>query len=179
MLQTSNRKFLVPISVSVFVIILGAILKIMHWPFDGETFIIGSASLSFFYLLRFLSKPQKCFLDFVKLGLVISYALRMNFYIFHLPGKTTVAIIFLIFLGLFVVFAGVPYLTDLEAAKKAIKSNNYPLVIKTVILILGAFSIVTGAVFKIMHWPGAGPLLVVGLVIVAVWAIFDLLIAKE
>lgn len=179
MFQIANRRFVVPIIIAVSLLIFGAFIKIMHWPFALWFFIIGSTSLIIFYLLRFLSKPEKFFLDYVKLALVISYVARVIFYIFHIPGKTNVSIIFLIIVGLYAVLTGIPYITDLEVIKSAIKSKNYPILIKTFFAVLGTFSIVAGSVFKVMHWPGSDLMLIGGLIVIAIWAMVDLLFAKE
>ncbi len=173
-------KFSTPISIAVAILVIGIVLKIMHWPFSEWFLLIGSGGLAFFYLLRFLSKPQKVFLDYVKLSLVIAFSIRAVVVLFHLPGKIIVSIIFLALLGLFVIMGGMPYLIgEGEDSKTAFESKNYAVLIKSGLVIVGATSIVLGAIFKIMHWPGAGPLLVVGLVITAAWAIVDLLFTKK
>lgn len=178
--KSEYAKFSIPISIGVAILIIGIVLKIMHWPFSEWFLLIGSGGLTFFYLLRFLSKPQKVFLDYVKLSLVIAFSIRALVILFHLPGKIIVSIIFLVLLALFVVIGGMPFLIgDGEDSKTAFESKNYAALIKVGLVVMGATSIVLGAIFKVMHWPGAGPLLVVGLVITATWAIVDLLFTKK
>jgi uncharacterized membrane protein len=176
---TSTLKYKAPLSISISVLIIGILFKIMHWPFSDSMLLISITAISFFYILRFFSKINLKFLDYVKLILVLSFSARFIFYVFHLPGKLIPAVIFLCAAGLFTVTIGAPFLIDPEERKAAIENKDYLRLIKNGLVLIGAISIVAGSLFKVMHWQGANVMLILGLIIMAAWAITDLLFTKD
>jgi hypothetical protein len=53
--------------------ILGALFKIMHWPFSSPLLIIGMLFIPTIYLIHFYHKSIKEFLDYLKLVWVFSF----------------------------------------------------------------------------------------------------------
>ena len=90
-----------------FIIVIGAILKIMHWPMSGPFLSTGILSIPLIYFIFFMMKPKKQLLDYLKILFVITYYLAVCLKIFHLPGSAPLFIsetlIFDIMLAVFVI----------------------------------------------------------------------------
>jgi hypothetical protein len=65
-----SRKFII-IKIALGVTLLGAILKILHYPGAYEALALGSAAIIITYVLHFNSKSTKNFLDILKLITVL------------------------------------------------------------------------------------------------------------
>ncbi len=59
------------ISLFIIIIMLGAMLKIMHWPGNNIMLIVGLMGIMFVYMFRFIKKQIKAPLDMMKLAWVI------------------------------------------------------------------------------------------------------------
>ncbi|MFL5729538.1 MAG: GldL-related protein [Cytophagaceae bacterium] len=71
------------ISACFSITILGALFKIMHWPFSGPMLIISMAGIPIIYGLHFYTKPIKETLDYVKLIWVLLFFLLRLAYMMH------------------------------------------------------------------------------------------------
>ena len=69
------------------IITIGALMKIMHWPYANELILTSIISIPTIYCLRLLVKKEKQLLDFLKLVWIISYACYTWISIQHLPYK--------------------------------------------------------------------------------------------
>ncbi|MFT5822984.1 MAG: hypothetical protein ACI8ZM_004241 [Crocinitomix sp.] len=179
-MSTSTVKLKAPVFIAIAVLIVGILFKIMHWPYANWLLNIGACAVSFFYFLRFLAKPEKVKLDYAKLAVVISFFIRFIVYIFHFPGRVVTSAIFLISLGVFVSLSiGLPFFQNKTNEDGSTQTQSNADITKNVIVIIGIFAVVIGSISKIMHWPGANISLVIGLIIIAAWAILDLLLSKD
>ncbi|NOQ72204.1 MAG: hypothetical protein GQ574_09400 [Crocinitomix sp.] len=178
-MHTSTAKFKAPIFIGTAVLIVGILFKIMRWPYADLLLLIGACGILFFYFLRFFSKTEKVKLDYAKLAVVIFFCIRYVVYVFDLPGRAIASSAFLISLGVFVsLLIGVPFFQDKTNEEESSQSQSTIIIIKNVVVILGIFAIVLGSVFRIMHWPGAGLLLSLGLAITAAWVIIVFFLDK-
>ena len=51
---------------AIALLLIGAMFKIMHWPFANEMLIVGFGSMAGFYTTHFFNKPEKELLDYGK-----------------------------------------------------------------------------------------------------------------
>lgn len=90
-----------------FIIVIGVMLKIMHWPMSNIFLSIGILSVPLIYFIFFIMKPKKKLLDYLKALFVITYYLAVCLKIFHLPGSAPLfvseTLIFDIMLTVFVI----------------------------------------------------------------------------
>jgi len=170
-LNTINQILTRLIFVSVGILIIGLLYKIMHWPYASIFILSGFGGILFFYSAKFFLKKNKIALDFLKWIVVILFCFRATFIIMHWPYVLVFNILFfasLILLFFFWVLK--PNNQSNSDSKQTVssflKQNGFYIVVALCILI--------GAFFKIMHMPGAGPFLIVGLAGAFIWAVNDM-----
>jgi len=147
--------------ISMAMLAFGALFKIMHWPGAGPLLVFGFVfvSLLFFPTAMWVMKKESKLKSPIMLyisGLLgaIFVMIGFMFKIQHWPGAS-----FLLQIG-YVVFCliFIPILLNslLKSTQEKALKNSY---------ILGAISFLLcfiGDFFKVMHWPGAGPMLIFG-----------------
>ena len=154
-------------------IILGAIFKVMHWPGGGliislALFTTGVLFLPVFVMVRI--RDTRKLDETVPMGLYLTgmisgviTILGTLFKIQHWPGGGV-----LISLGLFAlaaVFLPMYAVVKIRNAREKEQSFNKGYYITGVI---AGILFIAGALFKIMHWPGAGYVIIVSWLSVAV-----------
>jgi hypothetical protein len=175
-MKSEQKKILkVPLRLSISILIIGMLFKIMHWPYGAEIVACAFGAIIIVYPFRFWNKKPKFVIDYVKLILLISWALNGIFTILHLPYKIYLSAVASISLIVWLVMEASRYFR--KGVKEESKSSS-PISSYGVLSVSGIL-IFIGVLFKIMHWPGAGPLLILGLSTVAIWFVVDLIINKE
>ena len=144
---------------SLSLIALGTTFKIFHWPGAAISLLLG------FFILCFVFFPSALYLNYTssKKGLGINFTaftggtilmLGVLFKVMHWPGSPVLLIFgFGILLGVFVPLLLLSKLREDLSSKEKMTYT------------LGAFGVIpfgAATLFKIMHWPGAGPLLILG-----------------
>jgi len=146
---------------------VGALFKIQHWPGGSLMLVLGFFFLCFFflpssiYVLNAENKTDKKHL-FMKLsGLTASVfsLLGILFKVMHWPGANIALTGGLFMLGLL-------FLPSLIFAKISDDQGEGKRAAYLVGLFAGLIYIV-GFLFKIMHWPGAGVAILIGLILFA------------
>jgi hypothetical protein len=140
---------------------IGSIFKIFHWPGAGPLLVLGFFVLCFFflptsiYILYQETKNKKNVFTYVSGFLAATlYSAGVLFRVMHFPFGQE-----LLFAGVFIavlIFLPVLFITKLKGVERSSEKSSIivGLIALTILLI--------GFVFKIMHWPGAGILLVLG-----------------
>ena len=157
--------FRVGLRTSISILILGAMFKIMHWPGANLIMVSAFSAIALMYLFRFLKLESKSVLDYVILGLAISFAVRGTLIILHWPGATISTFVFAALLLLWIWFDGPSrfFNPGKPHSKKSMDQN----VINTVLLAGGVLTVI-GVTFKLFHWPGAQYLLIVGIALLVI-----------
>jgi len=146
---------------------VGALFKIQHWPGGSIILTLGFFFLCFFflpsavYVLNAENKTDKKHL-FMKLSGLISsfiFLLGILFKVMHWPGAGIALAVGLIMLGFI-------FLPSLIFAKISDDRGEGKRAAYLVGLFAGLFY-VAGFLFKIMHWPGAGVIILLGLILFA------------
>lgn len=162
----------------------GIAFKLMHWPYSEIILLNAIGGLSLFYTLRFWRKKEKRFVDYVKLTLIVSFALRLVFPLYHLPYQIVIDFLFYASFILWSLLEGVSYFfatskkefMDIEKAPK----RWYQLLSPTNGLMTGAFfGLVIGAFGKLCHLPFGNDFLISGLMFWAMWYVLILLESKK
>jgi uncharacterized membrane protein (DUF106 family) len=148
-------------NISLAMIMFGTVFKIMHWPGAGPFLVFGFFILCavFFPVAIYVnyknaSKKKNLILHISILIGGIIFMLGVIFKIMHWPGAGPL----LLFGDLLLVFISLPILlyVKIKNAEKKKDKRIYSLGI----ISLGMFALFT--IFKIMHWPGASILMLVG-----------------
>ncbi|MES2575249.1 MAG: hypothetical protein V4572_09925 [Bacteroidota bacterium] len=83
-----NTKYFKIVQVIVALVIVGALLRIMHWiPYTDHIIIIGLIGIAISYFLSFLNKPIKKRLDYLKLTWVITTYTLASLILLHLINR--------------------------------------------------------------------------------------------
>jgi hypothetical protein len=147
---------------------VAALFKIQHWPGGSIMLVLGFFFLCFFflpsaiYVLNAENRTDKKHL-FMKLSGLISsviFLLGILFKVMHWPGAGIALSVGLLMLGII-------FLPSLIFAKISDDKGEGKRAAYLVGLFAGLFYI-AGFLFKIMHWPGAGLIILVGLILFAV-----------
>jgi len=148
-----------PLRLSIIILIFGALFKIMHWPFANNLMLIGAVLLAILYTIRFISKPKKFLLDYVKLALVLVWVFNYlvgAFHIFYVPYFFQI-LLFILFIYWFIV-EGPAYIKNRKFTK-----NRFLKVCYKILIALTAFMVFFGLLFKVQHWPYGSILFVLGI----------------
>lgn len=144
------------ISISLFLI--GTLLKVQHLPYDMEMLNLSLGLMFISYIFRFSFKKEKLFLDYLKLVLVLSWSIQAALHLNHLPYRLPFAIVSA---ASFIFWFG--YEGPFGYFKRPSKSDSFKKkIIPSFLYPLSIIPIVLGALFKLMHWPMAGILLILG-----------------
>lgn len=156
----------------IFILLTGIVFKIQHWPAGGLLLLAAAATLIFVFLpllflyfykseySKFLSYRMKYLMGYIGLALLLTGAVMK---LFHLPGTGWTLLISLVVLN----FGFLPILFYRSYKGSDIKTQpNNSFAGKLYILGLSGLALfLTGAVFKVLHLPGAAVLLGVALII--------------
>lgn len=156
---TMKKAMILSGNISLALIALGTVFKIFHWPGAAISLLLG------FFILCFVFFPSALYFNYnsAKRGLGVNltaflggtaFMLGILFKVMHWPGASMLLLVgWTILLGAFI-----PLLL-FSKLKEEISSGEKR------IYVLGAFAMILfelATMFKVMHWPGAGPLLIVG-----------------
>ena len=110
-MDTSPKKILtLPLRIALAILIVGSLLKIMHWPNGNLVMNIGFATIFILYPIRFWKKDLKTLIDWIKLGLALCWALNGILTIEKLPVKNILSNITLGLFMTWVLLEGISYL---------------------------------------------------------------------
>src|SRR5690606_12902046 len=76
------KKLSLPIAVALFVLLVGNIAKVQHWPFGFILYEIGLISLGVLYSIRYVLKADKEIRDVAKVIMVLAWVV-FNFLTLH------------------------------------------------------------------------------------------------
>jgi len=165
-----------PLRMCISILFIGIMFKIMHWPFANILIIAPIVIIAILYPFRFAYKKQKLPIDFVKLFLVLFWALNAIFTLLHWPYAMVFRTIAFVLLMTWLTFEGLNYFDiNLKDSSEKNRSKFFSIVL----FILAAFFIMIGSAFKMMHWPGTGLFMIFGFIFAVVWVIKDLILTKD
>lgn len=156
---TMKKAMILSGNISLALIATGTVFKIFHWPGAALALILGFAILCFLFFpsaiyLNHKSEQNRPLLNLSILFGGIIFMLGVLFKVMHWPGTPILLLTgWSIILGLFLPIFLFGKLKETNSGKE--KS----------IYILGAISLIifeAATMFKFFHWPGAGPLMILG-----------------
>jgi hypothetical protein len=174
--QNSSRKSLtLPLRLAIIILIIGALFKIMNWPYGYLLILIGSCAIMVLYTIRFLYKNKKSRLDYVKFGLVFLWVINYFNQVLHVLN---IPFIFEISVSVFSIWwlmeEGLSYFSKRKFKRnKGIKLFYYVLITMTICCL------VFGTLFKIQHWPYGALLFTFGILFLSLVIIVDYLVFER
>lgn len=170
-MYSRNEAFKTPLRIALSILIIGSLFKIMHWPYANLIMVCAFSIIFIAYPLRFWKKSNKLLVDYIKLLGVCVWTIRGVFSILHLNYSDVLTLLTLLFFGAWVVLEALNYI------KPEQEQNSKLSVVETItslIFAFGAVFVIFGFAFKILHWPYANILLIIGLCSAALWFLKDL-----
>jgi hypothetical protein len=161
-----ERKILtVPLRLCLALLIIGAMFKIMHWPFSDLIICTSLTAIPVLYSFRYIHKQKKSFDDHLTLVLVIFWCANAAITIEHLPGRLLSQSLTSICMVVWLVRKTYTYIQDPERSK----SNS----VAQLLFWCAAALLILGIAFKLVHWPGGGILLGCGFLCGILWLFAD------
>lgn len=170
-MYSRNEAFKIPIRIAISILIIGSLFKIMHWPHANLIMVSAFSLIFIIYPLRFWKKNKKLLIDYIKLFGVCIWAIRGVFSTFHLNYSDILTLLTLLFFGAWVVLEAINYIKPEQEQNSKLSVVE---TIATLIFAFGAVFVIIGFAFKILHWPYANILLIIGLCSAALWFLKDL-----
>lgn len=164
-----EKNLSVSLKITLCFILLGFLLKMLHWPLASTILTMSFVSILVLYTMRFWQKPHKTFLAYNKLILIFIWCINSLIQIFHLSLALYSQILFVLSMILWVVLEGTVYFSK-EQDNKKLKTS---LIIWNLIIILGSMAILFGGFLKLMEWNYSIPLLTLGVFFIAIYVFKD------
>lgn len=164
-----------PLRIAISVLLMGMLSRILHWPFATEIIVSAFVAIGLLYPFRFWKKPEKHFLDYTKLILVVFWASNGIFraleFTYSLFFQIIIAISFLIW----IILEGTAYFLDEDRKAKNTKVH----VLWNCAMVIGTFAIIIGSLLNILGWQFAIPLMVLGIVIIVAFILKDVFTSNK
>lgn len=156
-----------------FILMMGILFKIQHWPAGGILLLTGAGVMIFVLLplvllnfykaeySKFISYKMKYILGYLGLAFLLSGAVMK---IFHLPGSGVALLLSVVILN----FGYLPILFYRSYKGSGIKEHTENSFTKKqyILGLMGIALLLTGAVLKILHLPGAAVLLGIAVLVI-------------
>lgn len=173
-MQSKHKILTLPIRLALIVLIIGALFKVMHWPYSKELMLIGGGLVSTLYTIRFLFKKQKNRMDYVKIAFVLlwlsSYLINV-FHIYSLPYVFNILIV-----GLFIwwfIEEGLNYFKNRKH-----KVGGAFRIIYYLFCYLTFIAMFLGILIKILHWPYGSLVFTIGVLSLCLLIIIDYFVVE-
>lgn len=168
-MATSQKILKIPLRISISILLIGMMARILDWPYASEIQLTAFFSIGTLYTFRFLKKPEKKFITYVKLILVAAWALNGIARIFNFQYS----IIFQLIVGtaflIWFVMEGSAYFLDEDRKAK----NSLSQILWNCAMVMGTLTIIAGGLLKMLDWQYAIPLLVIGILTVVSYILKD------
>jgi lysylphosphatidylglycerol synthetase-like protein (DUF2156 family) len=151
------------------------LFQIAHWPYATEIILSAFLSIGILYPFRFWKKPEKKFLDYIKLILVVFWSVNGIFraldFAYTLFFQIVIAISFLIW----IILEGTAYFLDEDRKAKNTRSQ----VLWNFAMVLGTLAIIAGSLLNILGWQFAIPLMIFGVAIIVAYILKDIFTSNK
>lgn len=174
--MSTYRKILtMPLRVAIVVLLLGMLMKVLEWPMATQVMFVSFTVIGVLYVIRFLKKTSRHFVDYVKLVLVFFWTTNGIFRIMDFPYTILFQVIIAISFVLWFILEGTAYFLDEDRRAK----NSTKQLIWNFAMVAGTLAIIVGSILKILNWDFALPLLICGIVILAAYILKDVFVANK
>ena len=175
-MNSSPLKILtIPLRLSLIILILGALFKVIHWPYSQLLMGVGGVLIMVLYTIRFLYKKQKLRLDYVKLVLILLWIISYVFKAFHFISFPYIFdIIVLVLFIWWLAEEGFSFFIN-----RKLKNNGTLKVFYYTLIIITICCLVFGVLFKIQHWPYGNIIFTFGMLLMTLVLIVDYFVTKK
>jgi putative exporter of polyketide antibiotics len=172
----SNKKILkLPLRISLAILLFGLLAKMFEWPLATKTLLFGFASLGVLYVVRFIKKTDKEFLDYNKLALVSFWSLYGTFTVLNFPYTLFFLIMTALAFILWFVMEGTAYFLDEDRRTK----NSLYHILWNFALVLATLGVISGSLLRILNWDYAIHILSIGITMIAAYILKDVFVPEN
>jgi hypothetical protein len=158
-----------PLRIFVALFLIGILMRVLHWPYANEVLLGSFFGIGILYCFRFWKKNEKRFVDYVKLVLVIFWTVNGIFRIMDFPYTLVFQIVIAVSFLTWFFLEGTAYFLDEDRRAR----NSISQIIWNCAMVAGTLAIIAGSLLNILQWRFAIPLLIAGIVMVAVYILKD------
>ena len=174
-MSTYKKILKMPLRISLAILLSGILAKMFEWPYAKDIILYGFAIVGILYVIRFLKKPQKQFVDYTKLALVSFWAIYGVLTILNFPYTLFFLILMAITFVFWFVMEGTAYFLDDDRRSK----NSTYQIMWNFALVLGTIGVISGSLLRILHWNYAIHLLSISITIVAAYILKDVFVPES
>jgi len=173
--MSSDKKILkIPLRISLAILLSGIMGKMFEWPYTTKILLTGFAVLGILYVVRFVAKGEKRFLDYIKLVLVSFWSLYGVFTVMKFPYTLFFLTMTSIAFVLWFIMEGTAYFLDEDRRAK----NSLYHILWNCALVLGTLGVIAGSLLKILNWDYSLHLLSLGITMLAAYILKDVFVPE-
>ncbi len=164
-----------PLRISLAILLSGILAKMFEWPYAKEIILYSFSVIGVLYVVRFLKKPQKQFVDYTKLVLVTFWSIYGVLTILDFSYTLFFLIIMAITFVMWFVMEGTAYFLDEDRRSK----NSSYQILWNFALVLGTLGVISGSLLRILNWDYSVHLLSLGITIVVAYILKDVFVPES
>jgi hypothetical protein len=167
MARKQNKIILILLAIALCVLVIGSVFRILHWHFSFELKLTSFIGIGVIYAIRYGLKQSKNIKDLAKVTMVLSWVFFSVFAMYKMNN--------LVFFLIILAVSGSTWLAievwDINLKKPKSERANVP-------QLMGMLFSIICYIFRIQHWPFAGPMFLIsliGLILLAIGFVVDTL----
>jgi hypothetical protein len=149
-------------SVGIVALLLGYLFKVMHWPGANLLALTGACLFVAMLIVQFVTGRDRTIGERLRPGVGVLLVVAGLMHMLNWPGGT------LLFYAA-ALAASFLLLSD----RTRVDLPRLGMIRGWALLLSGTLALLCGIVFKALHWPGAGILMVIGIAGCVVWALLS------
>ena len=174
-MENSKKAYKNPIRAAIASLLIGMVMRILHWPFSKGIIFISFAAILILYALRFFKKEEKKSVDLIKMALVLFWTtnglLTILDFTHTLFFQIGTAFTFIAWFAM----EGTSYFMSKEGDAK----NSITEIIWNFVMVIGVLTLICGGLMHLLNWEYSIPTLTLGLTIVTGYILRDIFTAPK
>ncbi|MEZ4936451.1 MAG: hypothetical protein R2799_02550, partial [Crocinitomicaceae bacterium] len=140
-------------------IVMGGLFRVMHWPHGNRIMAASLACFTVIYLIRFFRRKKKPFLLYLNIATLVVATVNGIMVIYYMKEHILFKYLSIGFGTFWLVLEGLEYYNNQKLKGKF----SIFILFKNNVFTLAMIVTGLGVLFKIMHWPGGGVMLLAGM----------------
>ncbi|MDF4203340.1 hypothetical protein PXD56_10260 [Maribacter sp. SA7] len=169
-MENSKKAFRNPIRAAIATLLIGMVMRILHYPFSEGIIFISFAAILILYTVRFSKKEEKKSVDLIKMALVLFWTtngiltiLDFTHTLFFQIGTAFTFIAWFAMEG-----------TSYFMSKDGDVNNSMTEIIWNFVMVIGVITLICGGLMHLLTWNYSIPVLTLGLTIVTSYILKDI-----
>ncbi|MDF4223057.1 hypothetical protein PXC01_15740 [Maribacter sp. M208] len=174
-MENSKKAFRNPIRAAIATLLMGMVMRILHYPFSEGIIFISFAAILILYTVRFSRKKEKKSVDLIKMALVLFWTtngiltiLDFTHTLFFQIGTAFTFIAWFAMEG-----------TSYFMSRDGDVNNSMTEIIWNFVMVIGVITLICGGLMHLLTWDYSIPVLTLGLTIVTSYILKDIFTAPK